>query len=310
MPVSVRGDELAALVADGTPLAIRRARTSLATVVSQLALAVERERLLEHERETADTLAEQNERLVELDRMKDQFVSTVTHELRTPLTSMIGYLEILAGSEVGELSPDEQHRFLEIVERNCRRLNRIVDDILAAARIDSGRFSLDRANVDIALLASERIESIRATAEQEHVELRLIVDEPPPPVYADQMRLGQLLDNLLSNAVKFTPPDGVVSVTLSTRGSTVHIEVADTGVGIPEDEVDKLFERFFRASTAATVKGTGLGLSIAKSIAEAHGGTVAVASEVGVGTTFSVDLPVQAPHESESAPAPIAEAAR
>ena len=140
------------------------------------------------------------------------------------------------------------------------------------------------------------------------MELRLTIDDPPPALDADQMRLGQLLDNLLSNAVKFTPPGGVVTVTLSTRGDTVHVEVADTGVGIPEGEIDKLFDRFFRASTAATVQGTGLGLSIAKSIAEAHGGTISVASEVGVGTTFSVDLPLRAPRDA--APAPAAEAAR
>jgi signal transduction histidine kinase len=307
MQVAVRGERVADLVADASPLTIRRARNALATVATELSLALERERLLKAEREATEQLAEQNERLRELDKMKDQFVSTVTHELRTPLTSMIGYLEILAGSDVGELTTDERQHFLGIVDRNCRRLNRLVDDILTAARMDSGRFSLDRTSVDLALLASERVESIRATAEREHVELRLVIEDAPPPLYADQMRLGQLLDNLLSNAVKFTPAGGVVGVTLATRGDTVHIEVADTGVGIPEDEVDKLFNRFFRASTAVSVQGTGLGLSIAKTIAEAHGGTVSVASEVGVGTTFSVDLPAQVPHEA--APAPAAEAA-
>ena len=307
MPVVADGERVADLVADAKPLTIRRARTSLATVASELSLALDRIRLIASEREALSALSEQNEQLRELDRMKDQFVGTVTHELRTPLTSMIGYLEILVGSEVGEMTRDEQQRFLEIVARNCHRLNHLVDDILDAARIDSGRFALERTSVDLALLASERIESIRASAEQKRVELRLTIAETPPPLYADPMRLGQLLDNLLSNAVKFTAPGGMVGLTIATRGDTVHIEVVDTGVGIPEDEVDKLFDRFFRASTAATVQGTGLGLSIAKTIAEAHGGVVSVASEVGVGTTFSVDLPVQAPHEAATA---TAEAAR
>jgi signal transduction histidine kinase len=112
------------------------------------------------------------------------------------------------------------------------------------------------------------------------------------------MRLGQLIDNLLSNAVKFTPPGGAVTVTAAMRGALVRLEVADTGVGIPADELDMLFGRFFRASTARTVPGTGLGLSIAKSIAEAHGGTIDVKSEVGSGTTFIVDLPVASAPES------------
>ena len=300
-PVDVRGERVAVLVADGSPLKIRRTRDSLTTVANELSLALERERLIESERDTAAALSEQNERLRELDKMKDQFVSTVSHELRTPLTSMIGYLEILIGSDVGEVTADEQRHFLEIVDRNCQRLNRLVDDILNAARIDSGRFTLERTTVDLAQLAAERVESIRAAAEQGQVNLRLTIEPTPPPLQADSMRLGQLLDNLLSNAIKFTPPGGTVSLTLGTRGETVHVEVADTGVGIPPDEVDKLFGRFFRASTAATVQGTGLGLSIAKAIVEAHGGEISVRSEVGVGTTFIVDLPVQAPQEDVAA---------
>jgi signal transduction histidine kinase len=301
LPVTVRGERVADLVADASPLTIRRSRASLATVAGELSLALDRLRLLATERETSIALSEQNERLRELDQMKDQFVSTISHELRTPLTSMIGYVEILTGSEVGELTPDEQQRFLEIVERNCHRLNSLIDDILAAARIDSGRFSIERTSVDLALVASERLESIRASAEQKEVELRLTIDPELPTLFADPMRIGQLLDNLLSNAVKFTPAGGVVGLTVARRGDTVHIEVSDTGVGVPEDELDKLFDRFFRASTAATVQGTGLGLPIAKTIAEAHGGVISVESEVGVGTTLSVDLPVQAPHEPNAA---------
>jgi signal transduction histidine kinase len=296
-PVAVHGERVADLVADASPLTILRARTSLATVASELSLALDRERLLEAEREASAALTAQNERLRELDRMKDQFVNTVTHELRTPLTSMIGYLEILVGSGVGDLTPEEQQHFLEIVDRNCHRLNSLVDDILAAARIDSGRFSLERTTVDVAQLAEERVESIRGTAEPKDVEVRLTTEDALPPVYADPMRLGQLFDNLLSNAVKFTPAGGVVHVTLSARDETFHIEVADTGVGIPEEELDKLFDRFFRASTAATVQGTGLGLSITKTIVEAHGGSISVSSEVGAGTTFAVDLPVHVREE-------------
>jgi signal transduction histidine kinase len=129
-------------------------------------------------------------------------------------------------------------------------------------------------------------------------------------MWLDPTRLAQLLDNLLSNAIKFTPDGGAVTVTVAGRGGDgVHLEVADTGVGIPEAEQARLFERFFRASTAAVARGTGLGLSIVKSIAEAHGGTVAVRSAPGVGTTFLVDLPAQAAPEAAVAMNPSEEVA-
>jgi signal transduction histidine kinase len=290
--VEVRGQHVADLVADPSPARLRRVRDSLTTVATQLSLALERDRLLATERETAEAMTEQNERLRELDRMKDSFVSSVSHELRTPLTSMVGYLEILRDGEVGDLNED-QRRYVEIVDRNCHRLNDLIGDILVTARFDSGQFSLQRGPVDLSALVAAHVESIRATARSKGVEVVVVVEEDPPPIHADQMRLGQLLDNLLSNAVKFTPDGGTVRVTIATRGDMARIEVSDTGVGIPADELDQLFARFFRASTAHSVAGTGLGLSIAKAITEAHGGTIAVRSEVGVGTTFVVDLPVR-----------------
>ena len=290
--VVVRGEPVAQLVADPSPARLRHVRDSLATVATQLSLALERDRLLATEREAADALTVQNERLRDLDRMKDSFVSSVSHELRTPLTSMVGYLEILRDGEAGELN-DDQQRCLEIVDRNCHRLNDLIGDILVTARLDSGQFSLEPRPVNLGEVAAVHVESIRATAQSKGVEVALVIDGDAPSLDADEMRLGQLLDNLLSNAVKFTPHGGTVVVTVATKGSCARLEVADTGVGVPAEELDNLFTRFFRASTASTVAGTGLGLSIAKSIAEAHGGTIAVASEVGAGTTFIVDLPVR-----------------
>ena len=301
-PVEVRGEPVAELVADASPLRIRRAHDSLETVASELALSLEREQLLAAERETAAALATQNERLRELDGMKDQFVSTVSHELRTPLTSMVGYLEILLGEEVGELSED-QKRFLEIVDRNSRRLNSLIEDILMTSRLDTGRLSIEPEAVDMGTLVTERVESIHGAADQKGVELRLSVADSVPELWADPMRVGQVVDNLLSNAFKFTPPGGTVAVMVTMDGESIRIDVSDTGVGIPPDEVDRLFDRFFRASTASTVPGTGLGLSIARGIAEAHGGTISVASAVGVGTTFTLELPLESPFAKPEAPA-------
>jgi signal transduction histidine kinase len=289
--IAVRDEPVATLVADPGPARLRRVRDSLTTVAAQLSLALERTQLLAVEREALEALSEQNMRLRELDRMKDTFVGSVSHELRTPLTSMIGYLEILREGEAGELS-DEQTRFLAIVDRNCHRLMDLIDDILLTARMDGGHFTLERAPVALGDLAARHVESIRPTAAAKGVEVVLDVEDDLDPIEGDEMRLGQLLDNLLSNAVKFTPSGGTVIVDIGTHDRVARVEVSDSGIGMPAEDLDRLFERFFRASTARTVQGTGLGLSIAKSIAEAHGGTIGVRSQVDVGTTFVVDLPL------------------
>jgi signal transduction histidine kinase len=299
-PVEVGGEPVAELVADAEPSRLRAVSDSLAVVATELSMALERDRLLEREHEAAEALAEQNQRLRELDRMKDQFVSSVSHELRTPLTSMVGYLELVLTGETGEMK-GEQRRFLEIVNRNCERLNRLVDDILFEARVDAGRFTLDLQWVDLARLAADSVETARAAAESKGLDLRLSDEIDLPQLRADPLRLTQMLDNLLSNAIKFTLEGGTVSVTVARRAETAHLEISDTGVGIPEQELGELFNRFFRASTTASAPGTGLGLSIVKSIVEAHGGTISVGSEEGTGTTFSIDLPLQALPEAAAA---------
>jgi signal transduction histidine kinase len=215
---------------------------------------------------------------------------------------MIGYLEILRGGEAGDLSRQQQ-RFLEIVDRNCHRLSDLIDDILFMSRVDSGRFRLERESVDLSELVADRAQSVRPAAQGNGVEVHLDVDGAVR-LHGDPGRLAQVLDNLLSNAVKFTPAGGSVFVTVSASDEAAHLEVRDTGVGIPEDESERLFERFFRASTAANIKGTGLGLSIVRSIVEAHGGTILVRSHVGVGTTVAVDLPLRTEEDAAVDDAP------
>jgi signal transduction histidine kinase len=289
--IPVRGDVVADLVADIEPHLLPRRRHLLDAVAAELSLALEREELLAGERNAAQALAEQNEQLRELDELKDQFVSTVTHELRTPLAAIVGYLELVLDGEAGELT-ETQTRFLEIVSRNCERLNHLVDDILTVARLDSGRFKLEREPVDLVELAAGEIESSRAAAERNGVELRFDAPEDPVVLSADPRRLTEVVGNLLSNGVKFTPEGGSVTVNVRREGDAAVLEVADTGVGIPAEEMGRLFERFFRASTAANIRGTGLGLSIAQAIAEAHDGSLGVRSTEGVGTTFTLELPL------------------
>jgi signal transduction histidine kinase len=229
----------------------------------------------------------------ELDRLKDDFVATVSHELRTPLTSMMGFLEMIREGEAGELT-DEQKRFLAIVYRSSERLQRLVGDLLFVARLDANGLQLQFAPVDLEELVRDAAESAGALARSR--ELRLDLELAPlPMVTGDKERLSQLVGNLISNALKFTPAGGRVAVRTFVDGSHAVIEVEDDGIGIPEAEQDRLFQRFFRSTTATeqAIPGTGLGLVISRAIAEAHGGTIDVRSEEGAGACFRVELPLE-----------------
>ena len=231
----------------------------------------------------------------ELDRLKDDFVATVSHELRTPLTSMMGFLEMLREGEAGQLT-DEQKGFLAIVYRSSERLQRLVGDLLFVARLDASGLQLHFAPVRLDEIGRELVESSAALARARELALESDLAEVAP-VRGDHERLVQLAGNLLSNAIKFTPAGGTVTVRTFVDGGKVVLEVADTGIGIPEGEQDRLFQRFFRSSTATeqAIPGTGLGLVISRAIVEAHGGTIGVTSQAGAGTCFRVELPIASP---------------
>ena len=245
----------------------------------------ERERLV-HE------LGAQNERLRELDRLKDEFVALVSHELRTPLTSIRGYLELVLEEE-GALT-DEQRQFLGVVERNAHRLLALVGDLLFLAQIEAGKLSLEVGAVDLGAVAADSVETARPLAEEKGVTVTLATG-PLALIAGDRARLAQLLDNLISNGIKFTPAEGRVDVRVRGERGQAVIEVRDTGMGIPSHEQEHLFERFFRTAKATeqAIPGTGLGLAISKAIVQAHGGRITCASAEGSGTTFRVSIPIR-----------------
>jgi signal transduction histidine kinase len=248
------------------------------------------ERLARREAEQAQQLlAYQNQQLVEIDRLKDEFVSSISHELRTPLTSIAGYVELLLEEETDA----EKRGHLAIVERNSERLLSLVTDLLFAARLQYGRLELERTSVDLQTLVEQCVDSARPRARAASVRLELET-APVPAIAGEPAKLAQVLDNLVSNAIKFTPGDGRVDVRLGMNGDMARIEVSDTGIGIPEVERERLFDRFFRAQSALErqIQGTGLGLYISKAIVDAHGGRIGVESTPGQGTTFVVELPV------------------
>jgi signal transduction histidine kinase len=251
-----------------------------------------------------EALHTQNERLREVDALKDDLIALVSHELRTPLTSIVGYLELVQ-DDADELK--EEHRtHLEVVQRNAHRLLGLVSDLLFAAQVQAGRVTLEKELVSIPELLDQAVAAALPAAADREIEVTVRTHDDAD-VIGDRQRLAQVIDNLLSNALKFTPPKGSVGISVIARDDTVLIEVQDTGLGISAADQKKLFTRFFRTEAALrkAIKGTGLGLSIVKAIVEGHGGEITVESAEGKGATFRIVLPLAASVASQ----PVEEAA-
>ncbi|NPV06821.1 MAG: PAS domain S-box protein [Anaerolineae bacterium] len=233
-----------------------------------------------------------SERL-KLEQMKSEFVASVSHELRSPLAAIMGYTEIVLDGGPGELSP-LQRDFLETVYESSQRLEWLINDLLDVSRMETGRYTLKKQQVALPEVIERAVEQVRPAAADRGVTLVLEVDRALPPLVADARRLGQVLDNLLGNAVKFTPAGGRVTLVARPDESGVVVEVRDTGIGIPEEDLPRVFERFYRARNVAGEDrgGTGLGLYIVRSIVEAHQGTLEVESRLNRGSTFRVHLPL------------------
>ena len=226
----------------------------------------------------------------ELERAKSEFLSSISHELRTPLTSILGYAALLREDTDGLVEAGDH---IDVIERNAGRQLRLVEDLLSIARIQAGEFEVHRQPLDLAEVVRLGVEAMRPAADEAGLRLEL-QSEGPARILGDADRLDQVLANLLANAVKFTPRGGRIEVRLAVDPEEATLTVADDGPGILPEDRARLFERLFRGEDVKRlqVSGAGLGLSIARSIVEAHNGTIEVHSEPEGGATFAITLPL------------------
>lgn len=227
-------------------------------------------------------------------RLKDEFVATVSHELRTPLTSIVGYVDLLL-EDVEGVTPHARE-FLEIVQRNSRRLHRLVDDLLSdTLKLGRAELHLDRISLASVVRASA-VEAEKA-AEAAGLDFKMSFGRSLVEVQGDSERLSQVIDNIFNNAIKFTPPGGTITGSLRREGGEAVVRIADSGRGIPPGELEDVFVKFFRSPGVQldAIPGTGLGLAISKTIIEAHGGSIGISSQVGEGTVLEVRLPLVGP---------------
>jgi len=226
--------------------------------------------------------------LKELDRIKADFVTTVSHDLRSPLTAVLGYVNLL--DRVGPLT-DQQTDFIQQIRISVKQMNTLISDLLDLGKIEAG-FDTQKEPLDTNRLIERVMSDIRPQAEAKHQELSHRIPAPLPSLFGNPLRLRQMLSNLVENAIKYTPETGRIQVEAYAEGDFVVLSIADTGIGIPPADLPYVFDKFFRSDNASlSHEGTGLGLSIVKSIVENHGGRVWVNSQPGKGTTFTVMLP-------------------
>jgi two-component system phosphate regulon sensor histidine kinase PhoR len=235
-----------------------------------------------------------------VDRMKTEFISTVSHELRTPLTSIKGFIATLLDDTEGFYSKDDLREFYEIINAECDRLTRLIDDLLNVSRIEQGQaMQLNLTKVDVAAIATKVLTAQRAFTQPDKHRLVMNFDDDFPAIEADADKVDQILANLVNNAIKYSPKGGTVLVSggKAPGGDQVVISVCDQGLGIPREHLKKIFERFHRVDNRDNreIGGTGIGLHLVKALVNSHHGTIKVESEFGKGSIFTITMPICQP---------------
>ncbi|HLF88117.1 MAG TPA: GAF domain-containing protein [Anaerolineales bacterium] len=266
----------------------------LITVAGLLATAIQKIRLHTDLQKQARDLVIALEKQKELDRLKSQFIQNVSHELRTPLAIIRGYAELLDSGDLGEIDISYKDP-ISTIARRAAMLSNMVDDLIAI--LEAEERSLKKSDFDLGSLIKTMMDEFQISAQNEDISLTTEVAPNLPPFHGDADHLRRVADNLISNALKFTPRGGQVSVSLRVEGDQFVLRVSDTGIGIPDDELERIFERFYQVdgSMSRRYGGTGLGLSLVHEIVIAHQGRISVQSKVNEGTTFTIQIPVKTP---------------
>jgi two-component system phosphate regulon sensor histidine kinase PhoR len=230
--------------------------------------------------------------MAQLERMRREFVANASHELRTPLAAIRGFAETLLGND--QLSDEVRRSYLEVIDRNAQRLGNLVGDLLELSRIEGGDLRLDLAAIDVAAVAEAVIRDASPRFQEKGIRLSCEAQEGVV-AWADGRAVDQIFTNLLDNALKYTDAGGSVAVHIEADEHAVRVRVNDSGIGVPEADLGRIFERFYRVDTARSraLGGTGLGLAIVKHLVAELGGEIRVDSELTKGSTFSFTLPTQ-----------------
>jgi signal transduction histidine kinase len=291
VPLAARG-EIYGVIAVATRTRRHFAPTEVRLIESigaEIGMAVQKSRLLEETQRQAEKLEEAN-------KLHADFSAMIAHDLRSPLHTIIGASEMMKDGLLGPLNEDQKN-WLDRIKNNATGLINLVSDFLDVSKLESGRIELSRAEINIADLVHNTLQNFTPLATSKNITLTCVADESMLPIRADRRRLDQVLTNLVSNAVKFTGSGGAIEVRLRTDTEGLRVEVEDSGVGIPHDEIETLFQKYrqVKSLTVPAQEGTGLGLVICKMIVEAHGGKIWVDSEEGKGATFTFTLPFDLP---------------
>jgi len=280
--------------------AIQQMAPHLAVAIRNAQLLTNLQLSLEEVTRAREKLHEANEELKSLDEMKTNLLSNVSHELRTPLVSVMGYNDLILNAKAGPIN-ELQKEYLEISLRNIEKLVTLIENLLDFSRLHRGDERLIFDQFDLKECAVNSIEIIQPLSNSRQIQIDLIAPDAPVWVDGDKGKMGQVFNNLMSNAVKFNENGGSVTIELKPMHRSIEIVVQDSGIGIPEEALDKVFTRFYQYDGSSTRKygGTGIGLSIAQDIVRLHGNTITASSEIGKGTTFRFNLSLSASHISE-----------